>query len=89
MTQVGKSNQLHDLGYKIFLDRYAQKDMTRATLRIGDLVIVVVNTATGQREIGTIRASMARRSLSSCAMERWSRAIWKMSISRPRRNPDR
>ena len=23
------TSKLHDLGYKIFLDRYAQKDMTR------------------------------------------------------------
>ena len=46
------TSQLHELGYKIFLDRYAQKDMTRASLRVGDTVIVVVNAKTGQREIG-------------------------------------
>ena len=51
-----KKNQLHDLGYKIFLDRYAQKDMTRSTLAEGDTVIVVVDSKTGQREIGTVRA---------------------------------
>jgi adenosylcobalamin-dependent ribonucleoside-diphosphate reductase len=50
-----KKNQLHDLGYKIFLDRYAQKDMTRSTLAVGDTVIVVVDSKTGQREIGTVR----------------------------------
>ena len=44
------------MGYKIFLDRYAQKDMTRATLALGDTVIVVVNAQTGQREIGTVSA---------------------------------
>ncbi len=49
-----KRNALHELGYKIFLDRYAQKDMTRATLQVGDTVIVVVDSATGQREIGKI-----------------------------------
>jgi ribonucleoside-diphosphate reductase alpha chain len=49
-------NQLHELGYKIFLDRYAQKDMTRSTLAVGDTVIVVVDSKTGQREIGTVRA---------------------------------
>lgn len=49
-------NALHDLGYKIFLDRYAQKDMTRTTLEIGDTVIVVVNPQTGQREVGEITA---------------------------------
>ncbi|MGB7341655.1 MAG: LAGLIDADG family homing endonuclease [Phototrophicaceae bacterium] len=49
-----KPNELHDLGYKIFLDRYAQKDMTRETLAIGDTVIVVVNSDTGQREVGKV-----------------------------------
>lgn len=47
-------NALHELGYKIFLDRYAQKDMTRSTLEVGDTVIVVVNSQTGQREVGEI-----------------------------------
>ncbi len=47
-------NALHELGYKIFLDRYALKDMTRATLAVGDTVIVVVNPKTGQREVGTV-----------------------------------
>jgi len=49
-----KPNELHDLGYKIFLDRYAQKDMTRETLSVDDTVIVVVNQDTGQREVGTV-----------------------------------
>jgi ribonucleoside-diphosphate reductase alpha chain len=49
-----QKNALHDLGYKIFLDRYAQKDMTRATLAEGDTVIVVVDPRTGQREVGKI-----------------------------------
>ena len=52
-TQTSQS-ALHELGYKIFLDRYAQKDMTRSTLALGDLVIVVVNAKTGQREIGRV-----------------------------------
>lgn len=47
-------NALHELGYKIFLDRYALKDMTRTTLAVGDTVIVVVNPKTGQREVGTV-----------------------------------
>ena len=47
-------NALHELGYKIFLDRYALKDMTRATLAVGDTVIVVVNPKTGQREVGVV-----------------------------------
>ena len=54
-TPAQKRNSLHELGYKIFLDRYAQKDMTRSTLTVGDTVIVVVNSETGQREIGTVK----------------------------------
>lgn len=49
-------NALHELGYKIFLDRYAQKDVNRESLDVGDIVIVVVNPQTGQREIGTVQA---------------------------------
>ncbi|MBZ0276738.1 MAG: ribonucleoside-diphosphate reductase, adenosylcobalamin-dependent, partial [Anaerolineae bacterium] len=55
-SEATKHNALHDLGYKIFLDRYAQKDMTRETLAVGDTVIVVVDSKTGQREIGTVTA---------------------------------
>lgn len=55
-SKAPSSNALHELGYKIFLDRYAQKDMTRSTLAVGDTVIVVVDSKTGQREIGTIKA---------------------------------
>lgn len=55
-SKATNQNELHDLGYKIFLDRYAQKDMTRETLTVGDTVIVVVNAETGQREIGTVKA---------------------------------
>ncbi|MAS32751.1 MAG: ribonucleoside-diphosphate reductase, adenosylcobalamin-dependent [Anaerolineaceae bacterium] len=51
-----EKNALHELGYKIFLDRYAQKDMKRTTLAVGDTVIVVVDSQTGQREIGTVTA---------------------------------
>ena len=47
-------SSLHDLGYKIFLDRYAQKDMSRSSLTVGDKVIVVISAKTGQREIGTV-----------------------------------
>ncbi|MBL8146046.1 MAG: hypothetical protein JNL34_06655 [Anaerolineae bacterium] len=57
MAQMIKPhNRLHELGYKIFLDRYALKDVTRSTLAVGDTVIVVVNPETGQREIGRITA---------------------------------
>ena len=51
---AAENNALHDLGYKIFLDRYALKDMTRKTLAVGDTVIVVVDSKTGQREVGTV-----------------------------------
>lgn len=49
-------NQLSPLGEKIFLDRYALKDMTKSTLRVGDTVVALVDSATGQREIGTVSA---------------------------------
>jgi hypothetical protein len=44
------------LGYKIFLDRYALKDMTKKSIAPGDTVVVVVDQKTGQREIGTVTA---------------------------------
>ena len=56
MQSEATTSTLHELGYKIFLDRYAQKDMTRSSLSVGDTVIVVVNAKTGQREIGTVSA---------------------------------
>ena len=42
------------MGRKIFLDRYAQKDAKKDTLKIDDLVVAVSNPQTGQREIGRI-----------------------------------
>jgi len=54
--QSGNPNELNELGMKIFLDRYALKDMTRSTLAVGDLVIVCTDPKTGQREIGVIQA---------------------------------
>ncbi|MEQ8672251.1 MAG: adenosylcobalamin-dependent ribonucleoside-diphosphate reductase [Aggregatilineales bacterium] len=55
-SKNNERNALHELGYKIFLDRYALKDVTRKTLKVDDTVIVVVNAATGQREIGKVTA---------------------------------
>ncbi|MCY4526230.1 MAG: hypothetical protein OXB89_06440, partial [Anaerolineaceae bacterium] len=49
-----RGSKLNELGYKIFLDRYALKDVARSTLAVGDTVIVVVDSQTGQREIGEI-----------------------------------
>jgi ribonucleoside-diphosphate reductase alpha chain len=54
-------NELNELGQKIFLDRYAMKDMPKRTLSVGDLVIVCVDDKTGQREIGHVRAMEAGR----------------------------
>src|SRR6185436_3994513 len=48
------NNQLNELGQKIFLDRYAMKDMRKRTLAVGDMVIVCVDAKTGQREIGLV-----------------------------------
>src|SRR5262245_36177415 len=52
--QTREKNGLSELGEKIFLDRYAVKDIKRETLSTGDTVVVLVNPKTGQREIGTI-----------------------------------
>jgi ribonucleoside-diphosphate reductase alpha chain len=48
------NNHLNELGQKIFLDRYAMKDMRKRTLAVGDMVIVCVDAKTGQREIGVV-----------------------------------
>ncbi len=47
-------NELNTLGRKIFLDRYALKDVKKETLQVGDIVVAVSNPKTGQREIGTV-----------------------------------
>jgi ribonucleoside-diphosphate reductase alpha chain len=47
-------NYLNELGEKIFLDRYALKDVTRKTLAVGDTVVVLVDPKTNQREIGVV-----------------------------------
>ncbi|MGE0540263.1 MAG: adenosylcobalamin-dependent ribonucleoside-diphosphate reductase [Dehalococcoidia bacterium] len=52
----GDQGGLGPLGYKIFLDRYALKDMTKRSIAPGDTVVVVVDQKTGQREIGTVTA---------------------------------
>ncbi len=52
--QTRAKNALSELGEKIFLDRYAMKDMKRETLGVGDTVVVLVNGKTGQREIGIV-----------------------------------
>ncbi len=53
---IADQNTLSGLGEKIFLDRYALKDMTRETLGEGDTVIVLVNPKTNQREVGVVTA---------------------------------
>ncbi len=52
--QTRTTNSLSELGEKIFLDRYAVKDIKRETLAVGDTVVVLVNPKTGQREIGVV-----------------------------------
>src|SRR4029077_6502636 len=52
--QTRTKNALSELGEKIFLDRYAVKDVKRETFAVGDTVVVLVNPKTGQREIGVI-----------------------------------
>src|SRR6266481_5083106 len=54
--QARSKNALSALGEKIFLDRYAIKDVKRESLKVGDTVIVNVNLKTGQREIGTLES---------------------------------
>lgn len=55
-THMAEKNSLSPLGRKIFLDRYAVKDVRKKTLAVGDLVVAVSNSATGQREIGKVTA---------------------------------
>jgi ribonucleoside-diphosphate reductase alpha chain len=52
--QTRTKNALSELGEKIFLDRYAIKDVKRESLTEGDVVIVCVNLKTKQREIGIV-----------------------------------
>ena len=53
---MSEKNSLSPLGRKIFLDRYAVKDVKKETLAVGDLVVAVSNSATGQREIGNVKS---------------------------------
>ncbi len=54
--QTRTKNALSELGEKIFLDRYAVKDVKRESLAVGDTVVVLVNPKTGQREIGIVQS---------------------------------
>ncbi len=51
-----EANRLSELGEKIFLDRYALKDVAKETLAAGDTVVVCVDLKSGQREIGVARS---------------------------------
>ena len=53
---MSEKNSLSPLGRKIFLDRYAVKDVKKETLAVGDLVVAVSNSVTGQREIGNVKS---------------------------------
>lgn len=54
-----EDNSLHEVGEKIFFDRYAFKDGKKETLAVGDTVVVCVNLETGQREIGVVQTMTA------------------------------
>ena len=53
--------ELNELGEKIFLDRYALKDMTKRSLAVGDTVIVCIDQKTRQREIGVVKTVLNGR----------------------------
>src|SRR3989338_8502077 len=52
--QTATTNRLNEIGYKIFLDRYAVKDRTKGGITVGDTVVVCTNLETSQREIGVV-----------------------------------
>ena len=54
--QPDDANRLRPLGEKVFLDRYALKEPNKGAIAVGDLVLVCVDVATGQRELGTVQA---------------------------------
>jgi len=56
-------NELSTLGRKIFMDRYALKDVKKETLSVGDVVVAVSNPKTGQREIGVVTELLANDSI--------------------------
>jgi hypothetical protein len=82
--QTRTKNALSELGEKIFLDRYAIKDIKRESLKIGDTVIVNVNLKTGQREIGILESydKATRKVCSACAMEVWKSGTLIILINR-------
>ncbi len=45
-----------DVGYRIFIDRYSQKDSQKGYFELGDIAVVVVDKKTGNREVGTVSA---------------------------------
>lgn len=51
-----KENAISELGQKIFLDRYALKDGSKKSLAVGDEVIVLLDSKTSQREVGTVQS---------------------------------
>lgn len=47
-------NKLGEIGYKIFLDRYAVKNRRKGAIKVGDTVVVCTNLNTSQREVGVV-----------------------------------
>ncbi|MGI6103019.1 MAG: adenosylcobalamin-dependent ribonucleoside-diphosphate reductase [Patescibacteria group bacterium] len=54
-------NALSEIGYKIFLDRYAVKDGKKETLAVDNTVVVNTDLETGQREIGVVTKIEAKQ----------------------------
>lgn len=45
---------LSENGYRVYLDRYARKDIRRESIQDGDLVLACLDLQTGHREVGRI-----------------------------------
>ena len=54
MTTDAAQHDLSDIGYRIFLDRYAKKDIRRESMLEGSIVLACVDPQRGHREVGRI-----------------------------------
>ena len=50
----GSDFSTNKLSYKIFIDRYAAKDLTKTKFKVGDIVLIIVDAAKGNRELGNV-----------------------------------
>lgn len=46
----------NELSRKILLDRYAQKEIDKSKMKLGDTVVIQTDPKTGQREVGVVKA---------------------------------